>query len=166
MADDGRPAEPTPGPDDLSAGATLMMREAVGRLATLADLCPDTLTKDEYDGERSSVFAELADGQHPESVLVTVGGLFAVSGGVGAVCCWAAGWPVLAVFLTVEAVVGAFLGLLAARSWRVKRRLTVEDRLEVVAELARRQLITPDEAASLRERIGQLGHDRPGLHRS
>ena len=48
------------------------------------------------------------------------------------------------------------LALRFLRGWTAKKRLTVAERLELVAELARRGLVTPEEALELGSRIARL----------
>jgi hypothetical protein len=50
----------------------------------------------------------------------------------------------------------AVFALRFLRGWTAKKRLTVVDRLELVAELARRGLVSPEEALDLGNRIAKL----------
>lgn len=114
------------------------------------------LTEEEYQGWRKSILDELATNRHPEPVfliacvplaLLLVGALaWALSAGrndaIWGVCC---GLTLL-----------AFLALRLARGLVAKRRMTVADRLELVADLARRGLVSLNEATELGQRIALL----------
>jgi hypothetical protein len=114
------------------------------------------LTEDEYVGWRTSVLDEIASNRHPEPVFLFVCGFYALvftgllvygvlSGNIR--WAWVAG-------IVLAGIAVLTIGL--ARGLAAKRRLTVAERLELVAELARRGLVTVDEAAELGQRISRL----------
>lgn len=114
------------------------------------------LTEEEYAGWRTSILDELATDRHPESVFLVacvplallLAGLLAWALSAGRID---AVWGIGAGFV--------FLALLAIRFVRglaAKRRMTVADRLELVVELARRELVSADEATELGTRIAKL----------
>jgi hypothetical protein len=114
------------------------------------------LAEDEYAGWRKSILDELATNRHPEPVfliasvplgLIMAGGFaWALSAGRNDMAC---GFGCGVVFVVL-------LAIRFARGLAAKRRLTVADRLELVAELARRELVTVDEATELGQRIALL----------
>jgi len=114
------------------------------------------LTEEEYAEWRKSILDEIATNRHPEAVFL-VGCVL-----IGLVLAGVLAWAISAGRNDLACGFGcgvAFLVLLAirlARGLAAKRRLTVAERLELVAELARRELVTVDEAAELGQRIARL----------
>jgi hypothetical protein len=117
------------------------------------------LTEDEFADWRQSILDELATNRHAESVLLTAFGCvgFIFAGGLT--------WAVLAGRNEWAFALGFALVLLApfllrcARALSAKKRLPLVERLDLVAELLARGLVTAEEAAELRTRIEQLGYE-------
>ena len=98
----------------------------------------------------------MASDQYPEPTSMVVCGVFA------RILAWLMTWAVLVGRLQMALSLGFGVAIVAVIFLRLacglaaKRRLTVADRLEVVAELARRGLVSLDEAAELGQRFAQL----------
>jgi hypothetical protein len=119
------------------------------------------LTEEEYTGWRQSILDELATDRHPESVfLVACVPLGLLLAGLLA---WAlsAGRTDAVFGISCGFVFLALLAIRFARGLAAKKRMTVADRLELVAELAQRELVSVDEATELGARIAKLAPGEP-----
>lgn len=117
------------------------------------------LTEEEYTEWRQSILDELATDRHPESVyLVACVPLGLILAGL---LTWAllAGRMAPVFGISCGFVFLVLLAIRFARGRAAKRRMTVADRLELVAELAQRDLVSVDEAAELGARIAKLAPD-------